>query len=557
MQASLHGRAREVHEVSNWNAVGDTTTLLQWNQCARPGVLVLVTSRGTPSIRLSNDGVVKAVVGALVAIKILLHLATAGRYGIFRDELYYIACARHLAFGYVDHPPLIALTTWLVLHTLGSSLLALRLLPALAGGALVWMTAQIAREIGGGRFAQVMAALSILPVPIYLILQHWLTMNAFEPLFWTAMMWAILRVVTAEEPRYWLIAGVLVGLGLENKYSMIFAAGAMVAGLLLTPERRWLKSRYFLLAVAMVLLLFLPNLLWLAHHNFPFLEFEKNSRASGSRIVRGPLSFLADQALILDPVLAVQVLAGLLWLLLAGAARKFRFAGWTALLVIGLLMMVKAKNYYVAPVYPLLLAAGATALEQGTKVHRRWIRPAYVSLVLLSGMLLAPLVMPILSVPRFLAYQKVWHGFTPVRFEAQPERPLPQYFADEFGWEAMARETGRAYAALPAEERKRTAIFANDYGEASAIDFFGPKYGLPPSISKKQTFWLWGPRDYTGDTMLVLGSDGVGDRRFFRTVEDVGTVNDPYSRADERFDIFLCRGIRTELHALWPEIKSW
>ncbi len=511
----------------------------------------------TPSLRLQRAKPATAVIGGLVGLKILLHLATAGRYGIFRDELYYIACARHLAFGYVDHPPLIALTTSLVLHTLGSSLLALRLLPALAGGMLVWLTAQIAQEMGGGRFAQIMAALSILPVPIYLILQHWLTMNAFEPLLWTAVVWAGLRLVRLGEPRYWLLIAAFIGIGLENKYSMVVPAGALVAGLLLTPDRRWLKSWYFLLAIGVALLLFLPNLLWLALHHFPFLEFERNSRASGSRIVRGPISFLADQALIMNPVLAVLASAGLLWLCLHKQARRFRFAGWTALLVVGLWMMVQAKNYYVAPVYPPLFAAGAVAFEGTTENSLRWARLVYVCLVVFSGVLLAPLVMPILSVPHFLTYQHVWHGFTPVQFEAQPEKPLPQYFADEFGWEEMVRETSRAYAALPETERKQTAIFANDYGEASAIDFFGPKYGLPPSISKKQTFWLWGPREYTGSTMLVLGSDGVGDRRFFRTVQDVGTVNDPYSRADERFHIFLCRGIRTELHVLWPRLKSW
>jgi len=498
-----------------------------------------------------------SLVWILAVSAVLLHLLTANRYGIFRDELYYIACARHLAFGYVDHPPLIALTTWAVLHSLGSSLLALRLLPALASGALVCITAQISRDLGGGRFAQTLAALAILPVPIYLILDHWLTMNAFEPLLWSAALWAAIRLVQRQKPCYWIVIGALIGLGLENKYSIALLAVALVLGLLLTPERRWLKSWWVAAAVALALVLFLPNLLWLAHHNFPFLEFERNSRASGSRILRGPISFLADQALIMNPLLAPLALAGILWLLRAKSARPFRFAGWAALFVITSLLAIQAKNYYVTPIYPILFAAGAITFERITAVNFRWARPMYVSLALISGLALAPLVMPILSVPRFLAYQRAWHGFTPVRFEALPADPLPQYFSDEFGWEDMARSTAQAYAQIPQPERAHTAIFANNYGEAAAIDFFGPRYGLPPSISKNETYWLWGPRNYTGATVPVLGSNGKGDRRHFKSVDPVGRVENPYNRANEHFQIFLCRDLSPDLQTLWPQLKAW
>jgi 4-amino-4-deoxy-L-arabinose transferase-like glycosyltransferase len=503
------------------------------------------------------DRAATVLVGVLSAFTVLLHLLTAGRYGIFRDELYYIACARHLAFGYVDHPPLIALTTWAVLHSLGSSLLALRMLPALAAGVLVWLTAQLAREMGGGGFAQSMAAFAIVPVPIYLILHHWLTMNAFEPLFWMGVVWAALRMVRRQQPQYWLVIGALVGLGLENKYSMLLPAVGLLLGMLLTPERQWLKSRWFAVAALLALLLFLPNFLWLVRNHFPFLEFERHSRASGSRILRGPLEFLADQALIMNPVLAPLASAGLLWLVFSKSARMFRFAGWTAFFVLTVLMVVQAKNYYAAPVYPVLFAAGAIALEKATEVQLGWIRPACASLLLFSGILLAPLVMPLLSVPHFLAYSRLWHGFTPVRFEALPVQPLPQYFADEFGWEDMVRVTAKVFAILPAEERRRTAIFANNYGEAAAIDFFGPAYGLPAAIGKNETYWLWGPRDYTGSTVIVLGSDGVGDREVFRSVEVVGRVDNPYSRENEHFDVFLCRGLKVDFPALWQRLKAW
>lgn len=488
---------------------------------------------------------------------VALHLATAGRYGIFRDELYYLACAKHLAWGYVDQPPLIALLTWLTTHLFGSSLLAIRFLPALASGLLVLLTATIARELGGGRFAQYFAAFAVIPVPIYLILHHWLTMNAFEPLFWMAVVWCALRSINTNEPRYWLIAGVLCGIGLENKYSMLFCIAGLIVGLVLTQERRWLRNRWFWAGVILALTLFLPNFLWLIHHNFPFLEFERDSRMSGSRIARAPIAFIADQALIMNPLLFPLWIAGLVWLFTSVRSKKYRLLGWMFLTIFLTLLLMKAKNYYVAPAYPMLFAAGAVAIEQATAHKRHWFRFAYIAAILLSGCVLAPLVMPILPVQSFLRYQKHLGGFTPVQFENLKPSPLPQYFADEFGWENMARQTAKVYNRLPPADRADTAIFANNFGEAGAIDFFGPKYGLPPSISNHESYWLWGPRNYTGKSVIVLGSDGVGDREHFRSVEVAGRVDDPYCRPIERFDLFLCHGLTTELHAFWPKTKNW
>ncbi|WP_213807462.1 glycosyltransferase family 39 protein [Granulicella sp. dw_53] len=485
----------------------------------------------------------------------MVHLLTASRYGIFRDELYYIACARHLGAGYVDHPPLIAWITWVVLHTLGLSLLALRLLPALASGLLVWMTAMMAREWGGGGYAQFLAALAIVPVPVYLILQHWLTMNAFEPLCWTGILWAASRITLRRDPRYWIVVGVLVGLSLENKYSIVFLVASLTLGFLFTKERRWLKSSYFLGALAIAMLLFLPNLVWLARHGFPFLEFERHSRESDSRILRGPVSFLLDQARIMNPVLAPLWVAGLAWFF-TRRGKALRCIGIAVLVVILILLVMQAKNYYVSPIYPVLFAGGAIAVERWF-MQRNWLRVAYPVAILISGCIVAPLVMPILPIPQFLAYHRLWRGFTPVVFENEPERPLPQYFADEFGWEAMAQTTAQVFHQLSPQEQVKTAIFANNYGEAAAIDFFGPRYGLPLSISKAQTYWLWGRRQYDGQSVIVLGSDGRGDREFFRSVEPVARVQSLYSRADERFTIFYGRDMHPPLGVLWPQIKAW
>lgn len=513
-----------------------------------------------------------AIVLYLAAVKLLLQLLVANRYGIFRDELYYLACAEHLDWGYVDQPPLIAVIAFFVRHVLGESLISLRLLPAIAGAALVWLTGKLAREMGGGRFAQALAALAVIAVPIYLVFHHWLTMNAFETLIWMGAAWSVLRAINTGDAKYWLWFGVIVGVGLQTKYSIVFFVFGIVVGLILTPERRVLKSKWIWLGALAALLIFLPNLLWLVKHDFPFLELMRNIRESGRDVVRSPISFIADQAFIINPLLFPLWAGGLVWLFFGKEGRRYRILGWAYLVMLITFIVMKGKNYYLAPAYPMLLAAGAIAFER-VSLRRKdagqssaadcvhvppvsWFQWIYVVLIIAACVALAPLSLPILSPETYIRYQAAL-GFEPSKTEHQDTGPLPQHFADEFGWEDMTRAVADVYNKLSPEERAQTAIFANSYGQAGAIDFFGPKYGLPKAISNHQNYWLWGPRQYTGAIVIVLGSDGDGDREHFQTVEPMRRTYHPYSRRDEHFDIFLCRGLNQPLSALWPRIKSW
>ncbi|HET9219687.1 MAG TPA: glycosyltransferase family 39 protein [Terriglobia bacterium] len=498
----------------------------------------------------------RTAVLSIVFVKLSFHLITATRYGIFRDELYYLASADNLDWGYVDQPPMIALLAWIVTRTLGTSLIAIRLLPAVAGALLVWLAAQLAKEMGGGYRAQTLAALGVAVAPIYLVMHHWMTMNAFEPLIWMGCAWCIVRAINRTEPRYWLAFGVLVGLGLETKYSIAVFVAGVVAGLLFTPNRLALKNRWFWIGAVCAFGIFIPNLLWLYQHDFPFLELMATIRRSGRDVVRGPLAFLADQAMILNPVLVPLWLGGLIWIFASSKGRKYRILGWTYVVVVATFIVLKGKNYYVAPVYPMLFAAGGIAFESLPGRARQWMPLSYATAIVLAGAIMAPLSAPILPVETYLRYQQA-SGIVPIQAENQETGPLPQFFADEFGWEEMVKEAARVYNSLPAEERASTAIFANSYGQAGAIDYFGPKYGLPKAISNHQSYWLWGPREYTGDTVIVLGSDGTGDREHFESVEVAGRAQHPYSRRDEHFDIFLCRKLNTGLRLLWPTIKNW
>jgi hypothetical protein len=495
-----------------------------------------------------------AIVAAIAVFKFVLEMRAAPHYGIFRDEMYYLACGQHLGWGYVDHPPLMPFIAWLVSHTLGTSLIAIRLLPALAGAALVWLTGAMARRMGGGRMAQALAAIAIVAAPIYMLMQHWFTMNTFEPLLWMACAWCVLRYIESGNPRWWLSIGILCGIGLEMKYTIVLLAAGLLLGLILTPHRRIFTSKWFWLGCLAACLIFLPHLIWLAHHHFPFLEYEHNVRMTARDVRRGPVAFLLDQANILNPLSAILWIAGLLWLLFTRAGARYSILAWTFLVVLGALMLTQGKNYYVSPIYPMMFAAGAVGLTRW--VRNVWVSGAYAVLLAFSGILLAPLTLPLLRPETYLRYQHAL-GIAPTKAENQQTGPLPQFFADEFGWEDMVRKTAAVYNSLPPDERARTAIFANDWGEAAAIDYFGPKYGLPRAISAHNSYWLWGPRAYDGSTMIVLGSDGTGDREHFRSVIAAGEVDNPWSRVDEHFTIWLCRGLAFDLRTAWPKMKKW
>ncbi len=498
-----------------------------------------------------NTGFMR-IVWSIAAAKLVFQLAIANRYGIFCDELYYVACSRHLAAGYVDQPPLIAFVTWFARHVFGDSLFALRLLPAIAGAALVWLTGRLAKEMGGGVFAQGMAALAAACVPIYMTMHHWMTMNAFEPLIWTGCAWCVVRAINSDDGRYWGWFGVLVGVGMENKYGVAFFVTGVAAGLLATRERKWIATRWMWIGAAAALAIFLPNLIWLGRHDFPFLELMRNVRASGRDVVRAPIPFIADQALIMNPVLFPLWVAGVVNLFFT----RYRLLAWTFVVVIAMLIVLGGKDYYAAPLYPMAFAGGALGFETITRNRAQWSRVAYAVLLIIVTIALAPMAAPVLSAEGFIRYQKAI-GLEPPQIEHHNNGPLPQYFADEFGWEDMAREVARVYHSLSPAEQVRAAIYGNNYAEAGAIDLYGPKYGLPKAISGHQNYWYWGPRDYTGDIVIVMGSDGTGDREHFASVEVAGHVGHPYARRDRWFPVLLCRGLKGDLRTVWGSTKHW
>jgi hypothetical protein len=496
----------------------------------------------------------------LVAAKLVVHLATANRYGYFRDELYFLALGRHLDWGYVDTAPLIAVYAKLAL-LLGASLPVLRTIAALAGAVRVWLTMLLAREMGAGRFGQALAGLCVLSAPIFLGVDSLLTMNGFESLYWMGCVWCVVRIVRTGGSRLWLAFGLLAGLGLENKHSTLFFGAALLLGLLVTPARRELAKPWFWAGAAITLLVFLPNVLWQVRHHFPTLEDLENVKRTHKNVALSPVQFVGQQVLLLHPLLLPVWLTGLVSLL-AGKLSRLRLLGWTYLALLAMMIALGAKNYYLAPIYPMLFAAGAVAIERwlGRRAWTRgrlWPQAALAAYAVAAGAILAPAVLPFLPPARLLAYERAI-GVAPPKTEVRHEGPLEQRLGDQFGWPELVAEIARIYDSLPPEERARTGIFASNYGEAGAIDLFGPAYGLPPAICAHQNYYFWGPPSPEPENLIWLQWSRRGVEDHCRSVEKVGEHFHPWGMAEENRPIYLCRGLRRSLAEYWtPDFKHW
>ncbi|MGE5724005.1 MAG: glycosyltransferase family 39 protein [Acidobacteriota bacterium] len=512
-----------------------------------------------PSQPMSRWAGGPALVAYISAALLVLHLLTASRYGYFGDEMYHLACGEHLAWGYVDQPPLIALVAWLVRHTLGTSLLAIRFVPALAGAATVLVTGAIARELGGGRFAQALAALCVACSSVYLVINYLFSMNSWEPLLWMACAYVVILIIKTGNQKLWLWFGLLSGIGLENKYSMAVFGFGIVVGLLLTPERKALAHKWIWLAGALAFAIFLPNLLWNFQHHFPFLELMRNIRASGRDVVLGPAQYVLQQIMIMNPLTFPVWLTGIVYLFFSRKATPYRLLGWTFAAVFAAFFVLHGKDYYTSPVYPMVLAAGAVALESVTRNRPGiWGRVIFLMLLLAATAAIIPLNLPLLSPNRLVRYVEAFPLKPRASEKAHARAELPHYFAWQFGWPEMVREVARVYHSLPPDEQAKTAIIGNNFAESGAIDLLGPKYGLPKSIGGHQSYWLWGPRNYTGEIMIVLGDQPEALKQWCNKVDVAAQPpNIPYLAAFERHPVLLCRGMKQNLQQAWPKLKDW
>ena len=495
-----------------------------------------------------QDG--KWFVAAVLLLYGALHLATINAYGWFRDEFYYIACGEHLDFGYVDHPPLVALIARVTRGLLGESLAAARLPSLLAGMAVIWLCGRIAREMGGGRWAQGMAALCALVAPVYLFLFHILSMNPFDVLFWTLGAWVVVKIVSGGDPKLWLLFGLICGLGLQNKHSLLFFGFGVFAGLLLTPERRHFRERWIWMGGAIAALLVLPHVIWQMAHGWPTAEFVRNATAY-KNVALSPLAFFGEQIMQMHPLTFPVWLAGLVWLFRS----RYRVLGWAYVAAFLVLITQASKAYYLAPAYPPLFAAGAIAIE-------RWIRrPALRA---------APAGPP----PRGRSGHGSAHPAHPAGRDLHPLRASPRD-RDERG---RAPRDGRAAAALRGHARlgrdgrrggPRLPLAAAR-GAGGCGDLrpelrrgrchrsAGKKYGLPKASSGHNNYFLWGPQG-SGEILIIIGGDAEDHRQAFTDVRQAGEVHCgglcmPY---EDNLPVWIARGLKAPIDQIWPMTKHY
>lgn len=503
------------------------------------------------------------IIGYFAAVKLALHLAAISEFGYFRDELYYIACTQHLDFGFVDLPPLSILLLKAVRFFLGDSLFAIRILPALGGVLFIFLTGLITRELGGKKFALALASAAALATTGNFSIFHTYSMNFLDLIFWQICILLVIRIIKTENPKYWLAFGLTAGMGLQNKISVLFLCFGIAVGVILTKQRKHLKSPYLWIGLVLASLLFLPYIIWNLSHGWPSLEFMHNARAYKMADV-SPLRFLIGQILFNNPITIFIWAAGLYYFFFHKNGKNYRLFGWMYLAIYILFTLQEAKEYYLAPAYPILFAGGAVLYEMMPKKKiLTGIKVLSIAALIIFTFITAPLTLPLLSPENTAEYTSAF-GLGEASSEKHEMGKLPQHFADMFGWEKMTAVFAQAYNSLTPEEQSLCTIYVNNYGEAGAIDFFGRKYDLPKALCTHNSYWFWGPGDKNFEVVLTIGESSSQDasredlEQYFDQVEYAGTIICEYCMPYENnLPVFICKGFKGSVEDIWKAEKHF
>lgn len=490
---------------------------------------------------------------AAALVTLVFHALGNPHYGFFRDELYFIVCGWHPAIGYVDQPPVVPLLSALS-QAFGISLFALRIIPAVFAAFSVYVACRFAVELGGGAFAQIVAGLVTLFSPELITAGMRFSPDTLQVWLWPLIALYVLRIAKGADPRLWLWVGFLTGFAGMAKYSVAFFIFALVAGLLLTPQRKLMANRWFAGGVLIALAIMAPNIWWQVAHGLPMLQLLRNDY--GKYLMLWP-PLPIQQIIVMSPLLSIVWIVGLVYLLMK---RDLRWLGIAYVALIAVMTALKAKNYYPAPIYPYLIAAGAIPIEQWVEKRPAW-RTAIPAIVLLFAIPSLPFVMPVLPLKTEIAYQQLITRTANIRFHVMHVKssatPI-QYFADMTGWPELTQSVANVYESLPDADRSQAAIFTRNFGEASAIDIYGKEYGLPPALSGNNNYWIWGPRNFTGNVLIDVNGDLATDLKRFRHAKIVTVFHNPYAMPyEDNIPIILCRDIKTPLPALWPQLKDY
>ena len=496
----------------------------------------------------------------MAALAFAVHVAANafGGYGYFRDELYYIACSKRLAAGYVDQPPLSIFVLAGARRALGDSVWAIRLVPAILSGISTALVGLLARRMGGGRAAIVLASLAFIAAPQILGFHTYYSMNSFDIAFWLLAVHALLGAAERGGLRDWLLLGLALGLGLLNKTSVLWLGAGVGAAILLSGRlRRQLTTPGPYAAAALALALFSPFVIWNAQHGWPHLEFMRNAtEGKYSSLTR--TRFLADQFVAMNPLTYLISLPGLVWCLVHREGRRWRVVGIVFLTVFAVLLgNPHTKSEYMAAAYPMLFASGGVAVEL---MRRPW-RAAGVwvlsGLLVLSGAIMAPLAMPVLPVDTFVRYARAL-GMAPSTAENLELADLPQFFADMHGWEGLAQDVSKAYLTIPEPERRTTVSLVTNYGEAGALELYADRYPLPRVVCNHNSYWFWGPGPTPVTTFIRLGGKREDLLKTYGDVTPAGLHTCAHCMPYENnLNIYIARDRRVPIESAWPETKRF
>ena len=498
-----------------------------------------------------------AILFYLSLFKLILLIVFAGNYGIFRDEYYYIEISKRLAWGYVDVQPLSEVILSVSRALFGDSIFGIRVFSYLAGSVIVFISGLIARELNGSKFAQIFTAFLVIFSGVVLGTSSYFSMNSFDILLSALMFYFLIRLINTNNAKLWLVIGLLFGLGLQNKLTFLFLGFGLAVGLMLTQNRKHLKSKEIWIGAAIAFIIFLPNIIWQIVNNFPTLEFMRNASAYKNKPM-SLIEFTLNSLLELNPGYSLFVLTGIYFLFFNQQGKVYSIIGWIYISVFLVFIFNNGKPYYMGVLYPVILAAGVIGADYLIENYLRpFVRTVLVILVIPSVFIVTPFAVPVLNVESFIKYSETL-GIKPESGERSELGKLPQFYADRFGWEEMVQKVASAYNMLSKEERKEALIFGQNYGEAGAANFYRKKYNLPQAISSHNNFWIWGyPKDYKGDILIIIGSNYEDNSEFFEDVQLVENHSNKYGMSYENVGIFICRKPKMPIKEFWEKIKNF
>lgn len=493
---------------------------------------------------------------AMGVLAFCLHALFAGRYDVFRDELYFIVCGRHPAFGYADQPPVVPLLS-AAFYAMGHSVWMLRLPATLATGVLGWLSVRFARRLGADGFTAAGAGLCVTIAPMLMGIVAVFNTTSFDPLAWTLIAYLLLKATRDQDMSALLWCGLVIGLDFETKYALVFWAASLGVGLAATPQRKIFLDKTLWIGAAIAIVIGAPSLIWQATHGWPFLELAAAAREKNTDTP--PLKFVINQVLIMNPLLAPVWITGIVAPFVVEKLKPVRFVAIAFIVSLVLVLVTHGKDYYIAATYPVMFITGTTAIGHWVKgMKGRSAIAVWGVLATALSAVAAPMALPVLSIDGLKAY--IAHS--PLKPQQQEKSfkgtLLPQEFADQLGWHDYTNQVGAAWQKIPAAERARTSIKVENYGEAAALDVYGAPYGLPPALSGHNQYYLWGPRGQRPVNLLVVQNNPNRLKPYCQNAVILGETYSPDAMAYENGKtIAWCQGLKVDILKLWPELKNF